>query len=56
VVQRTVYPVIPPKVEYSLTELGTTLIEPLTTICHWAEAHLPEVEAARAQHTDSTPQ
>ena len=52
VVQRTVYPVVPPKVEYRLTELGTTLIDPLTAICRWAEAHLPEVEAARALHTD----
>jgi DNA-binding HxlR family transcriptional regulator len=52
VVQRTVYPVVPPKVEYALTELGTTLIDPLTAICRWAEAYLPEVEAARAQHAD----
>jgi len=52
VVQRTVYPVVPPKVEYALTDLGTTLIEPLTAICQWAEAHLPEVEAARAGQAD----
>src|SRR5215469_3362659 len=54
VVQRTVYPVVPPKVEYSLTELGATLIDPLTAICQWAEAHLTEVEAARTQHTSSS--
>ena len=52
VVQRTVYPVVPPKVEYRLTELGTTLIDPLTAICRWAEAHLPEVEAARVKHAE----
>jgi DNA-binding HxlR family transcriptional regulator len=52
VVQRTVYPVVPPKVEYSLTDLGATLIDPLTAICRWAESHLPEVEAARARQAD----
>lgn len=54
VVQRTVYPVVPPKVEYSLTDLGATLIDPLTAICQWAEAHLPEVEAARTQHANAS--
>jgi len=52
VVQRTVYPVVPPKVEYALTDLGATLIDPLTAICRWAEAHLPEVEAAQARHAE----
>jgi len=52
VVQRTVYPVVPPKVEYALTDLGATLIDPLTAICRWAEGHLPEVEAARARHAE----
>jgi DNA-binding HxlR family transcriptional regulator len=49
-VKRRVYPVIPPKVEYSLTELGETLMEPLSAICHWAENHMNEVEQVRAQH------
>jgi DNA-binding HxlR family transcriptional regulator len=46
-VERKVYPVVPPKVEYSLTPLGRTLIEPLEAICKWAEKHVPELEAAR---------
>jgi DNA-binding HxlR family transcriptional regulator len=50
-VRREIYPVVPPKVEYSLTPLGETLIEPLTAICHWAEAHLAEMEAARQDQT-----
>lgn len=49
-VKRTVYPVIPPKVEYSLTELGETLLEPLSAVCRWAESHMNEVERARANH------
>ncbi len=53
-VARRVYPVIPPKVEYSLTPLGRTLIEPLRAICQWAEAHLAELERARAGSPDRT--
>ena len=48
-VERKVYPVVPPMVEYSLTRLGKTLIEPLEAICRWAELHLPELEDARIQ-------
>lgn len=36
-VERTVYPVIPPKVEYSLTPLGESLNEPLAGLCRWIE-------------------
>ena len=53
-VARRVYPVIPPKVEYSLTPLGRTLIEPLRAICKWAEAHLAELEQARARFPGRT--
>jgi DNA-binding HxlR family transcriptional regulator len=53
-VRRTVYAVVPPKVEYSLTELGASLTEPLTAICHWAEQHLVEVQAARSRPRDAT--
>jgi DNA-binding HxlR family transcriptional regulator len=49
IVYRKVYPVVPPMVEYSLTPLGRSLIEPLEAICQWAEKHLPELEAARAR-------
>ena len=48
IVIRKIYRVVPPMVEYSLTPLGRSLIEPLETICRWAEKHLPELEAARA--------
>jgi DNA-binding HxlR family transcriptional regulator len=48
-VQRKVHPVVPPKVEYSLTRLGRTLIEPLHALCRWSEKHLAELEANRAR-------
>src|SRR6185503_17050745 len=36
-VLRKVHPVVPPKVEYSLTRLGRTLIDPLHALCRWSE-------------------
>ena len=48
-VSRTVYPVVPPRVEYVLTPLGATLIQPLTALCAWAYDHLDEVETARRE-------
>lgn len=47
-VRRTVYPVVPPKVEYALTDLGQSLGEAFCGVWHWAEAHLAAVEAARS--------
>jgi DNA-binding HxlR family transcriptional regulator len=55
-VARRVYPVVPPKVEYSLTPLGRTLTGPLRVICEWAEEHLPELERIRAVTTAKTGQ
>ncbi|MBA2585389.1 MAG: helix-turn-helix transcriptional regulator, partial [Chthoniobacterales bacterium] len=48
-VQRKVYAVVPPKVEYTLTSLGRTLVEPLQAICRWSEKHLAQLEANRAR-------
>src|SRR5438477_10550386 len=48
-VQRTVHPVVPPKVEYCLTKLGRTLIEPLHALCLGSEKHLAELQANRAR-------
>ena len=44
---RTVHPVIPPKVEYKLTELGLSLSAAFCGVWMWAEKHLEQVEAAR---------
>ncbi|WP_085027865.1 winged helix-turn-helix transcriptional regulator [Ensifer aridi] len=46
-VTRTVYATIPPKVEYELTELGQSLIEPLRVLATWAVRHSPAMERAR---------
>jgi len=46
-VKRTAYATIPPKVEYELTELGRSLIEPLSALGDWALRNHPTIEAAR---------
>jgi len=48
-VKRTAYPTIPPKVEYELTGLGHSLIEPLTALSAWAQQNRTAVEAARKE-------
>lgn len=47
-VDRTVYPVIPPKVEYQLTELGQTLGAAFCGVWVWAGENLTAIEKARA--------
>lgn len=46
-VTRTVYPTIPPRVNYELTRLGRTLREPLVAVADWARKHRPAIVAAR---------
>ena len=48
-VHRTVHPVVPPKVEYRLTELGHGLSESFCGVWRWVESNLDAVEAARRQ-------
>jgi DNA-binding HxlR family transcriptional regulator len=48
-VTRTVFPTIPPRVDYELTELGRGLWQPVEALGKWAHDHQMEIEAARAQ-------
>jgi DNA-binding HxlR family transcriptional regulator len=48
-IARSVHSVIPPRVEYSLTEMGTSLLEPLRDLCVWAHAHVQQRDMARAR-------
>ncbi len=47
-VKRTVYPVVPPHVEYELTPLGHSLTEPVIALGQWAQQHIADIDAARA--------
>lgn len=44
---RTVFPTIPPRVDYALTPLGRTLLEPVQALAAWALAHREQMQAAR---------
>jgi len=46
-VTRTVFPTIPPRVDYELTDLGRSLWKPVEALGSWARDHLSEIEAAK---------
>jgi DNA-binding HxlR family transcriptional regulator len=47
-VTRTIFPTIPPRVEYELTDLGRSLRKPVIALGTWAQTHLAEIDAARS--------
>ncbi|MGW3932639.1 winged helix-turn-helix transcriptional regulator [Streptomyces microflavus] len=49
-VRRTVYPVVPPRVEYELTPMGATLHTTIRTLVDWTEGHQQETARARAEY------
>lgn len=49
-VTRTIYAEVPPRVEYALTALGESLIEPLAALRCWAESRIDAVIAAQAEY------
>src|SRR5207245_8980335 len=49
-VTRTVFPVVPPRVDYELTPLGSTLLDTIQSLVAWAGAHGSEIIAARAAY------
>ena len=49
-VTRTQFPTIPPRVEYALTDMGRTLIDPLQVLFQWAQANLPRMAEARLDY------
>ena len=51
-VSRTMYPTIPARVDYELTDLGQTLTIPLQVLYHWAAEHRPAIEAARQRFAE----
>ncbi len=54
-IERTVYAVVPPKVEYRLTPLGLTLGGAFCGVWVWASENLAEVERARASFDARAP-
>jgi DNA-binding HxlR family transcriptional regulator len=48
-VNRTVTPSIPPRVDYALTELGCSLLKPLNALAEWAVANIEMIHAAQSR-------
>ncbi|RWK00688.1 helix-turn-helix domain-containing protein [Mesorhizobium sp.] len=49
-VKRTAYPTIPPKVEYELTEMGHSLIQPMEALSNWGQQNRSAIEASRRDY------
>ncbi|MGW2277654.1 winged helix-turn-helix transcriptional regulator [Streptomyces sp. NPDC001770] len=52
-VNRTVYPTVPPQVEYELTELGHSLTHLVKALADWSIEHRPVIAAAREAWDDA---
>jgi DNA-binding HxlR family transcriptional regulator len=48
-ITRTIFPTIPPRVDYELTDLGRGLARPVMALGMWAKEHQSQIEAARAR-------
>ncbi|EIF00989.1 winged helix-turn-helix transcriptional regulator [Saccharomonospora glauca] len=48
--RRTVYPTVPPKVEYELTDMARELYGTLRSLTDWAQRHRADIAAARARY------
>jgi DNA-binding HxlR family transcriptional regulator len=51
---RTVTPTVPPRVDYDLSPLGRSFLEPLNALIDWADGHHREIRAARAAYVAPT--
>ena len=49
-VTRTVTPVVPPQVEYALTDLGRDFLKPVYGLAQWVVENSPRINAARASY------
>ena len=52
-VTRTVFPTIPPRVDYELTDLGRSLLGPITILFDWAKIHQGAMHMARAKFREA---
>ncbi len=50
ILTRTVFPVVPPRVDYALTPMGRTLLATITQLIVWADKHTDNIEAARVRY------
>jgi DNA-binding HxlR family transcriptional regulator len=48
-VEREIFPEVPPRVEYSLTELGASFVQPVAVLYQWAQDHKDELIRIRTR-------
>jgi len=53
-ITRTLYPTIPPRVDYALTELGSTLLTPVMALVNWANENQTAIAAAHKRFDGKT--
>lgn len=53
-VTREVFAEVPPRVEYTLTEMGRSLQEPVAALRRWAELNVAAISESRDRHEDTT--
>jgi len=49
-VKRTLFPTIPPRVEYELTQMGRTLLVPVMALVMWADSNRQDIKDARVRY------
>jgi len=49
-ISRKVFPEIPPRVEYELTEMGRTLVPHIAGLSAWADEHMPAIQRSRKRY------
>src|SRR5208337_4428372 len=54
-ITRTVYPTIPPRVEYQLTDLGRTLRKPIQSLAKWAQENRERIQQSRDRYDERSP-
>ncbi len=55
IIMRTVYPEVPPRVEYELTDFGKTLIPILDALFAWGKEYIDRLSEIRSSHTEDVP-
>lgn len=51
-ISRTVHAEVPPRVEYALTDLGRSFLQPMQALVAWAEANHPAILEARRRYAE----
>ncbi|WP_018901774.1 winged helix-turn-helix transcriptional regulator [Rhizobium sp. 2MFCol3.1] len=52
-VKRTLFPTIPPRVDYELTDMGRTLLAPVMALVMWADSNRENIQHARIKYDAS---